>query len=187
MKNLGQMKTSELVAEYNAVSGKPAIAKWKRKVSELQAILLKAKPDVFFMEHTEPSGRHDTFEAPASELLTQTSRPKDHTEADVEKPKRAKAKPAATKKPAKKSSTDVERGAIRRECEELLLKTKGTDPKSKRPLGLPYAEILDKVQKKFPGAETSLNCLRWYATKMNKRTGSERVVMPTRPKSAVAA
>lgn len=183
MKNLGQMKTSELVVEYNAVSGKPAITKWKRKVSDLHAFLLKARPGEFFLESAAPSDPRGDFEAPASELKAQAVRPKDHDEADVEKPK-AKAKP--TKKSSKKSTSDVERGAIRRECEALLLKTRGTDPKTKRPLGLPYSEILDKVQAKFPGAETSLNCLRWYATKMNKRTGSERVVMPTRPKTVAA-
>jgi hypothetical protein len=124
------------------------------------------------------------FEAPADELKVQQGRPVDH----VDEP----AKPTATKRPSKAAkkaakADGIKRGAIRELCEELLLKTKGTDPESKRPLGLPYSAILEQVQKKFPEAETSLNCLRWYATKLNKQTGKEKVVMPVRPKQATAA
>jgi len=179
---LNGLKTAELVAIYNGVSGKPAIAKWKRKVADLIASILKTAPEDYFYESAGPSERMTDFEAPADELGKQVGRPVDHAEPPTkEKP----AKKAAAKKKAK--ADGVKRGAIRELCEKLLLEVRGTDEKSKRPLGLPYGKILAKVQEKFPEAETSLNCLRWYATKLNKQTGKERVVMPIRPKTAVAA
>lgn len=175
MQDLSKMTTKELVAAYNGVSGKAPIAKWGKKVSELQARLLKLAPSEFYFAQPAPSDRMADFEAPTHELSNQKGRPVNHDEAPKSKSKSTKGK-----------AQDVERGAIRRYCEDMLLKAKGTDEKSKRPLGLPYSEILDAVQKKFPKSETSLNCLRWYATKMNKRTGKERVVMPVRPKAATA-
>ncbi len=175
MIDLNTLKTSELVAAYNEHSGKAPISKWKRKVSDLHAILLKMKPDLFMMG----------FEAPQEELKAQAGRPVDHTDqTEVVTAKPVKAKKAKVAKAKKEPNGD--RGAIRRHCEELLLKVKGTDPETKRPLGLPYSEILNAVTSKFPEAATSLNCLRWYATKMNKRTGKEKVVMPIRPKAKVA-
>lgn len=183
--NLSSMKTPELVAVYNGVSGKPAVVKWKRKVTDLIAAILKAKPDTFFYENTGPSERMTDFEAPADELKTQQGRAVDHPEGTVSKPVATKKK---AKKPAKAAKAgDIKRGAIREMCERLLLEVKGSDPETKRPLGLPYSAILDKVRAKFPEAETSLNCLRWYATKLNKQTGKDRVQMPVRPKAAAAA
>lgn len=186
MKNLAELKTAELVAELNAISGKPPVAKWKRKVTDLVALLIKTKPDLFFYGPTAPSDRMDGFEAPADELAAQKGRPVDHVETSVKTPElklpKAKAKKAKIAKAAK--AGDIERGAIRQMCEELLLKAKGTDEATKRPLGLPYSEILDKVQAKYPTAGTSVNCLRWYATKLNKQTGKDKVVMPVRPKAA---
>lgn len=176
MQDLSKMTTKELVAVYNTISGKAPIAKWGKKVSELQARVLKLKPDQYYIENPAPSDRMSDFEAPTSELSGQKGRPVSADESHV------KPKAKSTKNKAK----DAERGAIRRYCEEMLLKSKGVDEKSRRPLGLPYSEILDAVQKKFPASETSLNCLRWYATKMNKRTGKERVVMPVRPKAVAA-
>lgn len=180
--NISTLKTKDLIALYNQHSGKAPITAWKRKVSDLVATLVTLQPDLF------TAGAVETFEAPADELASQSGRPVDHTEA----PAPTKSKPAKAKKTAKKAKKEAnsDRGAIRRFCEEQLLKVKGTDPETKRPMGLAYADILAAVTTKFPEAETSLNCLRWYATKMNKRTGAEKVQMPTRPKAkpeAVAA
>lgn len=183
--NLSGLKTAELLAIYNGVSGKPPVAKWKSKTTELVARILKLKPDLYFFEATAPSERMTDFEAPADELASQKGRPVDHAEASVPATKKKPAKKATTTKKAKADS--VKRGAIREECEKLLLKVKGTDVETKRPLGLPYSEILAAVQAKFPEAETSLNCLRWYATKLNKQTGKEKVVMPVRPKAVAVA
>lgn len=171
MTDLNGLKTGDLLALYNEHSGKPAVTKWKRKVTDLVAALLKLRPDLFFV---------GAFEASSDELAGQTGRPVDHVE--DEKPAATKTKKAkAPKKP------EGDRGAIRKFCEEKLLHVKSTDPETKRPMGLPYSEILSAVTKKFPDAETSLNCLRWYATKLNKRTGRDKVVMPLRPKARMAA
>jgi hypothetical protein len=180
MKDLAALSTKDLIAEYNSCSGKAPITAWKRKVDDLRAFLLMKRPDLYFLERTpKPSERMTDFEAPADELVAQSGRPVDHQDPP------AKAKPA--KKAARKAGADgIERGAIRQYCEELLLRTKGTDPETKRPLGLSYSSILEQVEKKFPTAATSLNCLRWYATKMNKRTGKEKVVMPVRAKAVAA-
>jgi len=173
MIDLNGMKTSELVALYNEHSGKAPITKWKRKVTELVAAVLKLKPDLFFVS------THTFDEASQGELAAQSGRPVDADETVVAAPTKSKKKAKAKSK----AKGETDRGAIRRFCEELLLKTRGTDPETKRPMGLPYSDILAKVAEKFPSAETSLNCLRWYATKMNKRTGAEKVQMPVRPKA----
>jgi len=181
MTNLSNMKTSDLVALYNEHSNKPAITKWKRKVSDLVALLVALKPELFTADAPAT-----TDEAPLAPMTPEMTAAVDEAKElaahfKAEKPKKAKATKVKAEKPAS------DRGAIRRYSEELLLKVKGTDPETKRPLGLPYGDILEAVTKKFPEAQTSLNCLRWYATKMNKRTGDEKVQMPIRPKAKVAA
>lgn len=35
-----------------------------------------------------------------------------------------------------------------------------------RSVGLPYLEIVRRVRDEFPGANTSVACLRWYSVKM---------------------
>lgn len=177
MNDLETLSTKELVAAYNRLSGKPPISAWKRKVAELKAIVLKLAPTEFF---SGPAPSRPVFdEAVSAELAAQSGRPVDH-EADAA-PTKEKAPKAPKAKKAEAPKSD--RGAIRRYTEELLLKTKGSDPETKKPLGLPYSSILAAVLEKFPEAQTSLNCLRWYATKMNKRTGAEAVRMPIRPKA----
>jgi hypothetical protein len=146
------------------------VAKWSKKVDELRARVMKLDPGTYMAEvgtvpmaPVQASDRMDGVEAPSV----------------VSKKSKAKAKV--------KAKGEVERGAIRLYCEELLLRSKGVDEATKRPLGLTYEAILEKVQTKFPSAATSVGCLRWYATKMNKRTGKDRVVMPVRGKAVAAA
>ena len=43
---------------------------------------------------------------------------------------------------------------------------------------LSYDAIIARIRKAFPDAKTSVQCLRWYATKMRE----ENVDMPTRPR-----
>ena len=38
--------------------------------------------------------------------------------------------------------------------------------KNARSVGLSYSEIIDRIQAEFPGAKTSVACLRWYAVKV---------------------
>jgi hypothetical protein len=93
-------------------------------------------------------------------------------------------KKAAKKAKSVKAEGTSDRGAIRRFVEAKLLETTGEDEDG-RPVGHTYNDILEAVKEQFPEAATSLNCLRWYATKMNsanKKT-NDKVVMPVRPKA----
>lgn len=68
-------------------------------------------------------------------------------------------------------------------CETLQMVRPGTE-KQERPEGYTYKECLDmvltKVRETKPDAQTSLDCLRWYATKLR----SEGIVLPYRPRNA---
>ena len=68
-------------------------------------------------------------------------------------------------------------------CETLLLIRPGTENNA-RPEGYTYREclaiMLERIRPSNPDAETSLNCLRWYATKLR----SEGTIVPHRPNSA---
>ena len=59
---------------------------------------------------------------------------------------------------------------VRQLAEELLLQEE--DPYT-------YPEILDSIGEEFPGAETSIGCIRWYASHMRER--GER--LPPRPRA----
>jgi hypothetical protein len=52
-------------------------------------------------------------------------------------------------------------------------------------VGLPYDEVLFIVLSHFKGVKTSMNCIRWYASNMQK--GDEGVELPPRPASTSAA
>lgn len=65
---------------------------------------------------------------------------------------------------------------------ELLLHVSHQDPSSGRPVGLPYDEVLLRIQQEFPDAETTVKCLRWYSVHLNK---DPNVRMPYRPRRRV--
>lgn len=50
----------------------------------------------------------------------------------------------------------------------LLTHIHRTDPSDNRTVGLLYSTIVALVRKKFPKAETSLECLRWYSVHMRQ-------------------
>jgi len=68
-------------------------------------------------------------------------------------------------------------------CETLQMIRPGTE-NNERPEGYTYKEcleiVLEKVRPSKPNANTSLDCLRWYATKLR----GEGVVLPYRPRNA---
>lgn len=68
-------------------------------------------------------------------------------------------------------------------CDVLQQVRPGTE-KNARPEGYTYKEclvmVLDRVRPTNPDAATSLDCLRWYATKLR----GEGVVLPYRPRNA---
>lgn len=62
---------------------------------------------------------------------------------------------------------------------ELLLTVDYEDDRTKRRVGLPYDEILRRIKKQFPQADTTDKCLRWYAVHLNREPD---VRMPYRPR-----
>lgn len=64
---------------------------------------------------------------------------------------------------------------------DLLMATDFTDNDG-RAVGFSYDHILEKVLEQFPDANTTVKCLRWYATHLNKDTN---VKMPIRPRKKI--
>jgi hypothetical protein len=51
----------------------------------------------------------------------------------------------------------------------------------RRSVGLPYDDILRSIATEFPGAQTSVACLRWYAVKVRvEEAGYEGLRLPQR-------
>ena len=55
-------------------------------------------------------------------------------------------------------------------------------------VGIPYAEVIERIKYEFDGAETSVSCLRWYAVKVRGGDqGYEHATLPQRrPRAKVA-
>lgn len=64
---------------------------------------------------------------------------------------------------------------------DLLMATDFIDNDG-RAVGFSYDHILEKVLEQFPDANTTVKCLRWYATHLNKDTN---VKMPIRPRKKI--
>lgn len=99
------------------------------------------------------------------------------------------AKPAKPAKPAKKAKAvkpekivKDKTSVIRLAAEDLLMQVAGKDEDG-RPQGHSYAIVLDAVLAKFPEANTSVACLRWYAVRMRERG----LKVPNRPRAAPTA
>lgn len=69
---------------------------------------------------------------------------------------------------------------------ELLLTVDYNDAATGRPVGLPYDEILRRVHAAFPDCETTVECLRWYAVRLNNHIENPGVRMPFRPRKRPA-
>jgi hypothetical protein len=91
-------------------------------------------------------------------------------EAPKAKGKKAKSEPKAPKGPS-----------IRQVAEELLMEVTGKDADGRK-TGHTYETILSKIKEKFPQANTSIACLRWYAVHMREKG----TMPPTRPRAVPA-
>jgi len=96
----------------------------------------------------------------------------------------AKNPPAGKPEPRRREKKVVEQGVretvdpallqldvpetIRATSERLLMHVHRTDPGDKRTVGLMYGTIVELVKQKFPKAETTIECLRWYAVHMRE-------------------
>lgn len=178
---------TDMIAHYNNLTGKSITAgQWKKSTEALrQAILkLEAEANVPLGERLYPRATDSTGPHPSDVLSEGGGGDPALTAALVDACAKPARKPRAKKEKVVQLHTP---GAIRAYCEELLLEVHATDVKTKRPVGLTYPQVLERVKERFPHASTSLGCLRWYATKMNARKGAEAVRLPMREKSARAA
>ena len=66
---------------------------------------------------------------------------------------------------------------IREVAEALLIEVARTE--DDKPIGHPYDYVLERVLEEFPEANTTVECLRWYNTKLNS---DPNVKMPVRPR-----
>lgn len=56
-----------------------------------------------------------------------------------------------------------------------------SDHKNARSVGIAYDEIIRRIQEEFPGCQTSVACLRWYAVKVRvEERGYEGLRLPQR-------
>lgn len=157
---------ADIAARFNELNGATTEVKTLAKrgkaklLAQIEALEAKLPP----ASEPEPSGPISSL---AKQLLRQ---PASEPAKSAEKPKRAKKDPAAAKK---------EKGpVIRVEAEKLLLEVVKTD-EDKRPWGHSYEYILSTLLAQFPGAKTTVACLRWYAVHMRER--GEKV--PNRPRA----
>lgn len=57
----------------------------------------------------------------------------------------------------------------------------GAKSKKARTVGLPYDEIIRRIQAEFPNCKTSVACLRWYSVKIRvEEEGYENLTLPQR-------
>lgn len=90
----------------------------------------------------------------------------------------APAKPKAERK-QKAEKVKKEKGPVIRVVAEALLLEVVSHDDDKRPYGLSYDEVLNRIHQQFEGAKTTVACLRWYAVHMRER--GEKV--PNRPRA----
>lgn len=76
------------------------------------------------------------------------------------------------------ATVKAERGpSIRAVAEGLLLTVTGIDGNGRK-VGIPYDEIIATIKAQFPGAKTTVACLRWYAVHLRERD----IMPPNRPR-----
>jgi hypothetical protein len=114
------------------------------------------------------------------------------TEKPVAKKNKPKTKPS---KPVEKSNRTIRAAALELLChithyedkkqksgpDNVVLKA-GVLPKTvERSVGLPYDEIIRRLQDEFPDAQTTVACLRWYSVKARvEEFGYEGYKLPGR-------
>lgn len=102
---------------------------------------------------------------------------------DVSKAFDADGNPVKVTPPTKKEKRQKDKKreggqVIRVVAEELLMRVVDHD-EDKRPLGMPYADVLAEIHRQFPDSSTSVACLRWYAVRMRERN----LRVPNRPRA----
>lgn len=145
--NLALTSTSQLIGWHNEL-----LAKLDRKTLPLRS-WKKSKQDLFDLIKPMEDELRAKIETEEAERL---------------------AKAEATKDPA--NANTIRDAALALLCQVAYYEDKNKKPspdnrvdassKTARSVGLPYSQIVEAVKTQFPGAKTSLACLRWYCVKV---------------------
>jgi len=160
--DLSLTSTSELIAWHNDL-----LAKLDRKTLPLRA-WKKSKQDLFALITPMEVELRIKVEMEQAEKL---------------------AKAEATKDPA--NANTIRDAALALLCQVSYYEDKTRKPapdnrvdataKTARSVGLPYSLIVEAIRTQFPGAKTSLACLRWYCVKVRvNEHGFTGYVLPQR-------
>lgn len=164
-----ESSVADIAARFNELNGSSTEVKTLAKRGKAKLLA-----QIEALEAKQPAPQAEpavTEQAEPSEPSVVTSM----VSALVSEPAAKQAKPDAKAKKEKKEKGPV----IRVEAEKLLLEVVGHD-EDKRPYGHTYEYVLNKLREMFPGAKTTVACLRWYAAHMRER--GERV--PNRRRAA---
>lgn len=162
--NLGELTNSDLVVIYNTLAPAP-IKAWKGKKTKL-------------IERIETM-RKRASAAPKADAV----------------PKPAVKRPAGEKSPT--TARTIRAAAIELLCHTQFYedRTRKSAPDnsvlqghtSARSVGVPYDEIIRRIQAEFPGCNTTVACLRWYSVKIRvEELGYEGLRLPQRRPRAKA-
>lgn len=185
---LGSKKNDELVAIWNGMCSSDAyVSSWKKSKDILVGRIIAAQ------------GRQANSSSVAvskPKIVVDTSAP---TPPPAKKPKSTAAKkPKADKKPREDRADTIRSVALDLLCEVAYYEDRNEDsgPDNRvmpgdaeaRSVGITYEEMLRRIKAHFPGAETTAECLRWYASHVrNGETGYEGRKLPQRrPRSPSA-
>lgn len=158
---------ADIAARFNELNGSTTEVKTLAKRGKAK---LLAQIEALEAKQPAPQAEPAVTEQPAEPSVVTSM-----VSALVSEPASKPAEPDAKAKKEKKEKGPV----IRVEAEKLLLEVVDHD-EDKRPYGHTYEYVLNKLREMFPGAKTTVACLRWYAVHMRER--GERV--PNRRRAA---
>lgn len=178
MEDLNTLTSKELVVVHNTLAdrlGSSALTSWKGKkellverVEGMRAEVLRRFPEPMFDDEDEPMARvtvdSETFEALDG-----------HVKAPQGEPIPEEQPAETTEEPSEAPQRTIKAASIEWLCHVEYYEDRAAKPgttvvepghKGARSVGLTYDEVIRRVQAEFPGCNTSVACLRWYAVKI---------------------
>lgn len=176
------MPTKELVDRHNelaALTGDNQVASWTKsksllvdRIREMEGRLGENTPELEDDELVSVSVDSETFarlDGPAEQPEGETIPDEEDLDEDGE--------PLETREVSDDQSTrTIREASLDWLChvDHYEDKTKKSGPDNRVPadhpqarsVGLPYLSIIDAIKEEFPGAQTSVACLRWYVVKV---------------------
>lgn len=180
---LEDLTNPELVAIYNDLAeptGQPTLASWKRAKATLIKRIEGLRAEVLAAEEYATTKEH-AAEAAASCNL-------DEHVATTQSTAEELAKSDGTKRTIKSVSINllchVTHYENRDEKSGPENHVEKSHPKA-RSVGLSYDDVLEQIHAQFPGCETSVACLRWYAVKIraNEQGYEDLTMCQRRPRA----